>query len=122
VPLSTSGFAILVGVAELVRILLIMMILSCLAQAAGDEELSRYCTRAGGTASLAPGALSILMLIYVAFVIETNSQGTFMRIVLMALQMGIYAILAGGILRAMMAARETADACDEPFKSKEPKL
>ncbi len=117
VPLSTNGFAIAVGVMEMVRIILMLMLLSCLALSAGDEELSRYCTRAGGTASLSPGLLSILMLFYVVFVVETNSQGTFMRIVLSAMQMGIYAILAGCMLRALMAVRETADACEEPFKS-----
>jgi hypothetical protein len=122
VPKSTGGFAIAVGVMEMVRIVLILMLLSCLAQAAGDEELSRYCTRAGGTASLSPGVLAILMLMYTGFVIETNSQGTFMRIVLMALQMGIYAILAGCMLRALMAIRETADALESPFQSQQPKL
>jgi transcription initiation factor TFIIIB Brf1 subunit/transcription initiation factor TFIIB len=122
VPKSVVGLAIAVGVMEMIRTVLIMMLLSCLAQAGGDDDLSRACTRAAGTASLGPGGLSIVVLIYVMFVIETNATGLFIRIVFLALSMGIYAYFAGCMFRAMMAARETVDVCEEPYQSQMPHL
>lgn len=122
VPKFILGFYVAVGITEITRNILIMMLLSCLAQAGGDEELSRACTRAAGTSSLAPGTLSVLMLIYVAFVTETNATGLVIRILNAAIVMGIYALLAGCMLRASMAARETADVCEEPYQSQQPLL
>jgi hypothetical protein len=122
IPRGSIGLSIVVGVVEVVRIVLIMMLLSCLARAAGDEELSHDCTRAGGIASFGPGILSVLMLLYVMAVIETNAQsGELARIVFSTVQMGIYAILIGTMLRALMVTREVAEACEEPFQSQLPK-
>jgi hypothetical protein len=117
VPKSTIAFSVVVGVAEMVRIILIMMLLSCLAQSAGDVELSYACTRAGGTASLGPGLLSVFMTLYIGAMVETNAQGSFFRIIFMTVQMGIYAILCGTMMRALSASRDVSDACEEPFQS-----
>ena len=118
IPRLSIGLSIAVGIAEVIRIALIMMFLSCLARAAGDEDLSHACTRAAGVACFGPGALAVLMLLYVMAVIETNAQsGTFARIVFMTVQMGIYAVLAGTMMRAMFAAKEVYEACEEPYQS-----
>jgi hypothetical protein len=117
VPKSTILLSVFVGVAEMVRIILIMMLLSCLAQSAGDVELSYACTRAGGTASLSPGLLSVFMTLYIGILIEASAQGTFFRIIFMTVQMGIYAILCGTMMRAMSASRDVSEACEEPFQS-----
>jgi len=63
------------------------------------------------------------MFLAVAVVVELNAQVyTLSKIVLTTVWMGVYAILMGLLLPATMAARETADACDEPFQSQIPKL
>ena len=118
IPKLSIGFSIAVGIAELIRIALIMMLLSCLARASGDEELSHACTRAAGVACFGPGVLAVLMLLYVMGVIETNAQsGSFARIVFMTVQMGIYAVLAGTMMRALFAAKDVYEACEEPYQS-----
>jgi LSD1 subclass zinc finger protein len=123
IPKVSIGFSIVVGIVEMARIILIMMLLSCLAQAAGDKELSHSCTRAGGTACFGPGMLAIAILLYVVVVVETNAQsGTFARIVFMTVRMGVYAILAGTMFRAMMVTHDVAETCEEPFQSELPKL
>jgi uncharacterized protein YbaR (Trm112 family) len=122
VPNAYGGLGVACGVMELIRIVLIMMLLSCLAEAAGDKDLSGYCTRAGGTACLSPGALSIFVLFYASFVIVAKADGLFFRIVFMSLFMGIYAILAGFMLRALMASREVIDVLEEPYQSQQPML
>ena len=123
-PRSHSlGLSLVVGVVEMIRIVLIMMVLSCLSRAAGDEDLSGACTRAGGTASLGPGVLAVVMLLYAVMMIETNAQtGTFTRIIFTTLCMGVYAVLGGTMLRAMFAARDATDVCEEPYQSQLPKL
>jgi uncharacterized CHY-type Zn-finger protein len=117
-----AGIAVLCGVAEMVRIILIMMLLSCLAQAAGDEELSRACTRAGGMASFSPGVLAFVFLGYTAFVIEARAEGVFFSIILWNILRGLYVLLAGCMLRALTACREVVDVLEEPFQSQQPIL
>lgn len=123
VPQIENPLPVIVGLAELVRNLLVLMLLSCLARAAGDEELSHRCTRAAGFASFGPGGLSIVTFLFVAAIVETNAQSTtFAKILFSTLEMGIYAILMGMLFPALMAARETADACEEPFQSQLPRV
>jgi LSD1 subclass zinc finger protein len=111
------------GVLEMIRTVLIMMLLSCMAQAALDKELAHKCTRTAGIASGGPGLVALLMLGFVAFVVETNAGiNLFTLIVLLVVHMSVYAILAAVILPAYMAAREVADACEEPFQSLIPQL
>jgi uncharacterized CHY-type Zn-finger protein len=119
-PPAALGTGIACGLLETLRIILIMMLLSCLAQAGGDEELSRFCTRAAGTASIGPGVLSIVMLLGVGFVAAARTDAQLLpKLLLLVLIMGIYAILAGFMLRALMATRETIDVCEEPYKSQQ---
>lgn len=120
---SLLVFSVVVGLAEMLRNILMLLLLSCLCQAAGDKELSGDCTRAAGTATLGPAILGVVILMYVVGMIETNTQtGTFARIIFSAMCMGIYAVLAGTMLRALFAAREATDACEEPYQSLQPQL
>jgi hypothetical protein len=111
------------GVIEMIRTVLIMMLLSCMAQAALDKDLAHKCTRTAGIASGGPALVALLMLGFVAFVVETNAGiNLFTLITLLMVHMSVYAILAAVILPAYMAARDTADACEEPFQSLIPQL
>ncbi len=122
-PKGRMLISMITGVFEMVRTMLILMLLSCLARAALDEELAHRCTRAAGIASVGPGLLSLVFVIFVATMIETNAgTGTFVRILSATVQMGVYAIVVGTIFPAFLAAREVADACDEPFQSLIPHL
>jgi hypothetical protein len=74
-------------------------------------------------ATFGPGILAVLMLIFVATMVETNAAaGNLGKILFATLQMGIYAILGGTMFPGWIAAREVTDACDEPFQSQIPKL
>jgi hypothetical protein len=117
------GLSIFVGILEMVRTVLILMLLSSLARAAGDEDLAHSCTRAAGFASFGPGTLAICMLLFSVALIETNAQsGSLARILFTTVRMGTYAIFIGTLFPGLMAARYTADACDEPYQSKLPQL
>jgi hypothetical protein len=119
IPKVRVGLSIAVGALELIRNVFILMLLSCLARAAGDDELSHQCTRAAGFASLGPGALAIIMAIIVGVLVETNSQyGAFTKIVFYTVLMSAYAVLSAAMFPSFLVARDTADACDEPFKSR----
>jgi LSD1 subclass zinc finger protein len=122
-PKGAMVLSMVTGLVEMVRTVLIMMLLSCLARAALDEELAHKCTRAGGVASGGPGLLALAMLIFVAAMVETNAAGGLLAsILLLVAFMGVYAVLMGTTFPAFMAAREVADACDEPFQSLIPQL
>jgi hypothetical protein len=122
-PKGAMVLSMVTGLVEMVRAVLIMMLLSCLARAALDEELAHKCTRAGGIASGGPGLLALGMLIFVAAMVETNAAGGLLAsILLLVVFMGVYAVLMGTMFPAFMAAREVADACDEPFQSLIPQL
>jgi LSD1 subclass zinc finger protein len=112
--------SIFVGLAEMMRTMLILMLLSCLAEAAGDKELSYRCTRASGFVIWGAGFLALALLLFAVLVVETRmGVGT---ILLIAVVMGIYAFLAGCMVPAFIAGRDVADACDEPFQSQIPQL
>src|SRR5262249_28453192 len=86
-------FSVIVGFAELIRTTLILLFVSCLARAAGDEEVSHNCTRAAGFASIGPGALALAMFLFTAVMVETKAGvSDFSKIIFSTLQMGIYAI------------------------------
>jgi LSD1 subclass zinc finger protein len=123
IPKGDMKLSIVVGVMEMVRNLLILMLLSCLARASGEEELSHQCTRAAGFASLGPGAMAVAMLLFAIVMVETNLQsGQLGKILFTTIRMGTYAIYCGTLKPGLMAARQTADACDEPYQSRIPQL
>ena len=117
-PKGEMTLSIVVGVSELLRNVLMLMLVSCLARAAGDNELSHQGTRGAGFACFGPGVLAILMLLIAVAIIETNAQtGALAKVLFTTVRMGTYAILIGMMFPGLMAARETADACDEPFQA-----
>lgn len=114
----TVGLAIAVGVAELVRLIFVTMLLSCLARAAGDEEVVHRCVRAGGIGSLGPGTLAVVMFLLFGLLVESGAiERDVGTIVVSVAVMGVYAILGGLLVPALMAARDTADACEYPFQT-----
>jgi hypothetical protein len=122
-PKGPMTISMVCGVIEMLRTVIIMMLMSCLARAALDEELAYKCTRAAGVASFGPGLLALLILAFIATMIETGAgMNLFTLILFVALNMGVYAIIIGTIFPAFMALREVADACDEPFQSLIPQL
>ncbi len=122
-PKGPMTLSMITGVIEMTRTVCIMMLLSCLARAALDEELAHKCTRAAGIASAGPGAIAVLFFLFVAALIETNAGlNTFAKVVLVTVNMGAYSIVNATILPAFMAAREVTDACEEPFQSLIPQL
>jgi LSD1 subclass zinc finger protein len=122
-PKDPMTLSMITGVVEMVRTVFIMMLLSCLSRAALDEDLAHKCTRTAGIASGGPGLVALLILVFIAFVVETNaSLNLFTLIVFSMVNMGVYAILAAVTLPAFMAARDVDDACVEPFQSLIPQL
>lgn len=122
-PKTAMPLSMLTGVAEMVRTVLIMMFLSRLARAALDEDLAHQCTRAAGIASAAPAMMALVIFVFVAFMIETNAPLNRFTLTLFAtVFMSVYAIVNAAILPCFTAARDVADACDEPFQSLIPKL
>jgi hypothetical protein len=122
-PKGRMVVSMVTGVLEMVRTVLIMMLLSCLARAALDEDLAHKCTRAAGIASFGPGIVALVMFVFVATLIETKAGlNLFTLILLVTVHMGVYSILSGVIFPSFMTAREVADACDEPFQSQIPQL
>ena len=119
-PNSGITLSMITGLAEMIRTVLVMMFLSCLARAAGENEVSHRCTRAAGFASYGPSVLALGMLAFVAVLTETNAAfTTFSRIVLLIVMMGIYALLAAFLLPSVLASRDTAEACEFPFESQQ---
>jgi LSD1 subclass zinc finger protein len=122
-PKGEMTLSIVVGVMEMLRNLLILMLLSCLARATGEEDLAAQCTRASGFTSLGPAAIAVGMLLFAVAMIETNMQSNQAgKILFTTVRMGTYAIFCGMMFPGMMASRYTADACDEPYQSRVPKL
>jgi LSD1 subclass zinc finger protein len=106
------------GVFELVRLMLVMMLVSCVARAAGDEELSYRCTRAAGIGAFGPGGLAAVVLVIVATLLETGGFDTTLGKILMVVTvLGIYAILAGMLVPSVVACQEAADACEFPYEA-----
>jgi hypothetical protein len=122
-PKGPMTLSMIIGVLEMTRTVCILMLLSRLARAALDEELAHKCTRAAGIASVGPGAVALLIFLFVAAVIETNAgTGTFTMVLFATVNMSAYAIVNATIFPAFMAAREVADACEEPYQSLVPQL
>jgi uncharacterized Zn finger protein (UPF0148 family) len=127
-PMSGSSLLLIsTGILELFRTMFIMMLLSCLARAALDEELAYRCTRAAGIACGAPAAMAIIMLGFVTWIVETGGAVDFCwfcitGVMFRVLRMGVYAIVSGTITSAFMAARDVDDAMEEPFQSLIPEL
>lgn len=122
-PREPITLSMITGVVEMVRTMLIMMLLSCLSRAALDEDLAHKCTRTAGIVSGGPAMVAFLMLMFVAIIIETNAGLNLFTIILFSMvNMGVYFILMGVIFPAYLAAREVADACEEPFQSLIPQL
>jgi hypothetical protein len=120
---STLILPMITGVAEMVRTVLVMMFLSCLARAALDDELAHRCTRCAGVASAGPGLLALLILGFVGTVVETNAGlNLFTQILSSVVQMGVYSIINGVMLPSYLAAQDVVDACEEPFQSLIPQL
>src|SRR5207302_4188117 len=73
-PKADVALPLTAGLVELVRLVLILMLLSCLARAAGDEELSHTCTRAAGVATFGPGAMAVVTLLVAVSIVETGAE------------------------------------------------
>lgn len=122
-PKDPMTLSMITGVVEMIRTVFIMMLLSCLSRAALDEDLAHKCTRTAGIASGGPGLVALLILVFIAFVVETNAGlNLFTMILFSMVNMGVYAILTAVMLPAFMAARDVDDACVEPFQSLIPQL
>src|SRR5207302_5535234 len=119
IPRTALALSLVTGVAELIRLLLIMMLLACVARAAGDNELSDRCTRAAGVGTFGPGALAVAMLLLAVALVETGGMDKSIGKILMSVfEMGIYAILAGMLMPSFMAMRDAAEASESPFQLK----
>jgi hypothetical protein len=122
-PAADVALPILAGLAEMVRAVLLMMVVACLARAAGDEEVSQKCTRAAGAVSFGPGAMAVVVLIVAGIIVESNADTTtFGKILFTVLLMGVYVVLAGVMVPAAVAARDAAEACESPYQSREDRL
>jgi hypothetical protein len=119
-PFTRRGLIldVLCGLAEMVRLILIMVTLAAVARAAGDKDLAHRCIRAGGIGSFGPAGLAVLMAIFLSFMIETGARDQKFGLVLLNVAaMGIYAMLAGTLVPASVAARDAAEACESPYQS-----
>ena len=101
VPKDPMTLSMITGVVEMIRTVFIMMLLSCLSRAALDEPLAHKCTRTAGIVSAGPAMVGLLMLAFVAFVVETNAGiNLFTLIILLTVHISVYAILIGVTLPA----------------------
>lgn len=119
IPLKRTDTIIgfLAGVMEMVRLILILMTLSCLAKAAGDKPLADDCTRMAGRITLIPAFMAFGMLMYKIVVIETGATGGFMVYFLNYIYRGITLAVAAILGMTIRTVGEVADACDSPFQS-----
>lgn len=112
------GLEIAAGVAEVVRLVLLMMTLGCLARAAGYKELNGQCVRAAGYVAWGPVAVAVVELLTMVAMIETGGQNTgFGKIILSVMILGVTALLTGTLIPAMSAARDVTEACEAPFQA-----
>ena len=117
-PNRAFALSLITGAMEMLRLASVMLLLACLARAAGDDELAYRCARAAGRSCFIPGVMALGVLLIAAFIFETNAQSSsFGAVVAHLLVMGVYALLAGMILPPLLAARECVDACEYPFES-----
>jgi hypothetical protein len=110
--------AVLTGVVEVVRIVLLLVVLSCLARAAGDEELALRCTRVAGRTVFVPGILALGLLILFVFVFETGAKQSGLGVFILAFTYrAMYLAVGFTFVPSMLAARDVAEACEFPFQS-----
>lgn len=119
IPLRRADtiLSFLTGVTELTRLILFLMTLGCLAQAAGDRELSERCTRMAGRVTIIPGLMALGMLAYKIVVIETGVGQTGM--VLYALNYmyrSITLVVAGILGMTLRTVGDVVEACEFPFQ------
>ncbi|HJZ55590.1 MAG TPA: hypothetical protein VKE74_11550, partial [Gemmataceae bacterium] len=120
---SGVGLGLMAGVAEVMRLMLIMLTVSCLARAAGEEEIAYRCNRSAGIGVFGPGLMGVAMLCLVVLLVESGGiDRAIGKILLTVFVSGIYTILAGMLVPAALACRETADACEFPFESDRTRL
>jgi hypothetical protein len=119
-PFTRRGLIldVLCGLAEMVRLVLLMVTLAGVARGAGDKELAHRCVRAGGIGSFGPAALAVVFGLFLATMIETGGRDSkFGQVLMYVAVMGVDAILAGTLVPAAVAARDAADACEFPYQS-----
>jgi hypothetical protein len=120
IPLRRSDtiLGFLTGVAEMTRLILYLMTLGALAQAAGDKELSERCTRMAGRVAIIPGILALGMFIYKMVVVETGMGQTGMLLyALNYMYRSITLVVAGILGMTTRTVGDVYDACDSPFQS-----
>ena len=118
-PNSVVVLSVLTGAVEMMRLAAIMLLLSCLARAAGDEDAMHKCARSAGVVCFVPGVMALGTLAVAAFIFETNAQSSSVGAILAhMLVMGVYAVLGGMILSPLTASRDTAYACEYPFEAR----
>jgi hypothetical protein len=119
IPLKRSDtiLGFLAGVMEMVRLIFILMTLSCLAKAAGDRPLAEDCTRMAGRITLIPAFMAFGMLIYKIVVIETGATSGFMVYFLNYIYRGITLAVAAILGMTIRTIGDVAEACDSPYQS-----
>lgn len=119
-PFTRRGLVldVVCGLTEMVRLVLLMVMLTAVARGTGDKELAHRCVRAAGIGSFGPASIAVLMALFLATMIETGGRDSkFGMVLLYAAAMGVYAVLAGTLVPATVAARDAAEACEFPFRS-----
>jgi hypothetical protein len=126
--------SIVVGLAEMMRNIFLLMLISCMARAAGDEDLSDDCTRAAGFASFGLGILAVLILILMMVLVETKmlliamnrmsdaAGNMIFGLIYLSTTVGVYLIIIRMMFPSLLACRDAAEACEEPFQSQIPQL
>ena len=119
-PFTRRGLVldVICGLVEMTRLVLLMVMLTAVARGTGDKELAHRCVRAAGIGSFGPAATAVLMAMFLATMIETGGRDSkFGMVLLYAAAMGVYAVLAGTLVPATVAARDAAEACEFPCRS-----
>ncbi len=119
IPLRRADtiLSFLTGIMEMTRLVLFMMTLGCLAQAAGDRELSENCTRMAGRVTVIPGMLALGVLAYKIVVIETGAGGAGMVLYLLNYMYRSITLVVAGILgMTLRAVGDVVEACESPFQ------
>jgi hypothetical protein len=115
---SRIVLGLVTGAIELVRLVTIILVLSCLARAAGDEELAQRCARSAGRTAFAPGLIALGVFSVFACLIETGGKGTWFGMVLLGLTfLAVDLLVAFLFIPPMVVARDTAEACEFPFQT-----
>ena len=119
IPLRRADtiLSFLTGILEMTRLILFLMTLGCLAQAAGDRELSENCTRMAGRVTIIPGMLALGVLAYKIVVIETGAGGAGMVLYLLNYMYRSITLVVAGILgMTLRTVGDVVEACESPFQ------